>query len=150
MRRSRLQKHVGILHVRVTEERFEECTCTSIQTCRCVCPLGFSYQPHSRQCKDVDECAGGRTACGNADCLNTLGTFACSCPSGYEYNLRLSICVQAMLACQQACAYGCAGADCACPRGFARLNADHCLRSVSGALRITPAQVKEACVEYLC
>ena len=34
---------------------------------------------------DVDECSGGTHDCdSNADCTNTVGSFSCSCQSGYN------------------------------------------------------------------
>jgi len=59
-----------------------------------------------RRCVDVNECSESRTACtGNAQCVNLLASFECTCPVGYRLtaSLRscqgihsLSVCVQSV------------------------------------------------------
>lgn len=75
-----------------TDECSDESTCpnsecvNTIGSFHCLpCPAG--YQVHHRKCADVDECAGG-AACGAAGvCVNTEGSYQCSCHHGY----RLSV-----------------------------------------------------------
>ena len=46
------------------------------------CPQGYSGTSTSTTCTDIDECETG--ICGsNATCLNTPGSFICTCNEGY-------------------------------------------------------------------
>uniref|UniRef100_W8BC32 Fibrillin-2 n=1 Tax=Ceratitis capitata TaxID=7213 RepID=W8BC32_CERCA len=48
-----------------------------------ICPTG--YRPggeNSDSCVDIDECAEGTTGCEH--CLNTEGSYECTCPGGYD------------------------------------------------------------------
>ncbi|MBN3292172.1 TSP1 protein, partial [Polypterus senegalus] len=48
----------------------------------CKCSSGF--KGNGLHCVDVDECFRGLSQCnGNATCVNTLGSYACTCPRGY-------------------------------------------------------------------
>lgn len=51
----------------------------------CACPIGFKMNGNTNQCEDVDECqAFPSSPCGGlAVCLNTLGSYICSCPAEY-------------------------------------------------------------------
>lgn len=53
--------------------------------------IGFTGDPF-RFCEDINECErkfGPYGQCGNSSsCVNTLGSFQCSCPSGYTGNAR--------------------------------------------------------------
>ncbi|KAM7497122.1 hypothetical protein LguiA_021536 [Lonicera macranthoides] len=52
----------------------------------CICESGFLGNPYlSHGCQDIDECANPRNnSCSNI-CVNTVGGYTCSCPSGYEF-----------------------------------------------------------------
>ena len=41
---------------------------------------------------DIDECALMPQLCRNGQCLNTLGSFTCQCPTGFFYQQSLHIC----------------------------------------------------------
>ncbi|XP_048463240.1 von Willebrand factor C and EGF domain-containing protein-like [Rhincodon typus] len=49
-----------------------------------VCPVGFAMIETSNgiSCKDLDECAGNRSPC-QQRCQNVVGSFQCSCRSGF-------------------------------------------------------------------
>ena len=55
----------------------------------CGCPTGFYiyspfFNPYGQtQCVDVNECNQGM--CGAASCVNAIGTYRCTCPSGFQY-----------------------------------------------------------------
>ncbi|CAG0882699.1 unnamed protein product [Darwinula stevensoni] len=65
------------------------------------CPAGFSYDPNSMTCQDVDECVmrpGQLQVCGSGfQCQNTVGSFSCvlpeECPEGYVESSLDSSCL---------------------------------------------------------
>jgi len=63
-----------------------------------------------RVCADVNECAESRAACtGNAQCINVLGSFECSCPQGYKLTASLRSCQGIQ---RSTCKFGSAGTRC--------------------------------------
>ncbi|ELU13528.1 hypothetical protein CAPTEDRAFT_117276, partial [Capitella teleta] len=54
----------------------------------CSCDEGFKISPNdSRECIDINECAGERGEDYNEDChtcVNTIGSYTCECEDGYE------------------------------------------------------------------
>ncbi|XP_071959435.1 uncharacterized protein [Antedon mediterranea] len=96
------------------------------------CATGFTKDDNDR-CVDVDECSNtaSTSACSNR-CVNTVGSFYCSCPSGYKLQPDKRTCRSAGPVCRQPCLNGgtciyhsqCAGGrycmltQCVCPRGF--------------------------------
>ncbi|KAG8039052.1 hypothetical protein G9C98_003359 [Cotesia typhae] len=44
---------------------------------RPACPAGFRYDSKSRQCEDIDECAGQVNLCGEEVCYNQPGGYTC-------------------------------------------------------------------------
>ncbi|KAK8625210.1 hypothetical protein V6N13_090085 [Hibiscus sabdariffa] len=52
----------------------------------CHCRNGFAGNPYlPNGCQDIDECETLKP-CNNSICHNTIGSFFCSCPKGYEGN----------------------------------------------------------------
>ena len=53
-------------------------------TYECPCLIGFTrVGPHF--CTDIDECSLGTHSCdSNAFCTNTIGSYTCDCPLGYD------------------------------------------------------------------
>ena len=86
---------------------------------------------------DKDECAGPDNPCGSSKCLNTIGSYTCGCPNGYQFDTRMSICVQTAGGCSNSpCAYGCnpigsQGFSCDCPRGYQSIGDGHCVATVN-------------------
>ena len=54
-----------------------------IGTFACICPPGFRKLGLEDKCEDVDECKERPGVCTKGDCLNTAGSFQCSCHRGY-------------------------------------------------------------------
>uniref|UniRef100_A0A1I8GGZ4 EGF-like domain-containing protein n=1 Tax=Macrostomum lignano TaxID=282301 RepID=A0A1I8GGZ4_9PLAT len=49
----------------------------------CNCSSGYSLQPSSGQCVDINECSDNPTICQNGTCVNTPGSYYCNCASGF-------------------------------------------------------------------
>ncbi|KAF5442549.1 hypothetical protein F2P56_035194 [Juglans regia] len=61
---------------------------------RCKCEEGYDgnpYLPHG--CQDIDECKIGKPCNGSAKCTNLVGSFACTCPRGYEGDGKMHGCI---------------------------------------------------------
>lgn len=50
----------------------------------CPCRIGFTRDSETRKCVDRDECTTWPKHCGIGDCVNSLGSYSCHCPSGYQ------------------------------------------------------------------
>ncbi|KAJ8040699.1 Receptor-type tyrosine-protein phosphatase epsilon [Holothuria leucospilota] len=72
----------------------DNATCVNISSgIECICKEGFSspgsfYPPMPSTCFDTDECkTDGLHECVNAaGCINTVGSYNCTCPAGYYEN----------------------------------------------------------------
>ncbi|TKS69600.1 Fibrillin-1 MP340 [Collichthys lucidus] len=86
-----------------------------------MCPLGPGYSTDGR---DIDECRVMGNLCKNGQCLNTLGSYVCSCKPGYTTDISGTLCVdvdeciQAPKPCNFICKNTEGGYLCSCPRGY--------------------------------
>lgn len=74
---------------------------------------------------DENECQSA-SMCGSTSCYNTLGSYKCVCPSGFDFETSAGGC-QDVNECSMGgnpCMYGCSNTDggylCGCPGGFYR------------------------------
>ncbi|KAG8001253.1 Fibrillin-1 [Nibea albiflora] len=55
-----------------------------------MCPLGPGYTTDGR---DIDECRVMGNLCKNGQCVNTLGSYVCTCKPGYTTDISSTLCV---------------------------------------------------------
>ncbi|XP_029316978.1 complement component C1q receptor [Cottoperca gobio] len=84
----------------------------------CKCPEGFRLDANQRNCSDIDECQ--TQACEHHVCVNTHGSYTCTCQSGYEMVDGkcgdTDECVQAR--CEHSCKNSIGSFSCYCSEGF--------------------------------
>uniref|UniRef100_A0A671W6W6 Fibrillin-1 n=1 Tax=Sparus aurata TaxID=8175 RepID=A0A671W6W6_SPAAU len=86
-----------------------------------MCPLGPGYTTDGR---DIDECRVMGNLCKNGQCINTLGSFSCTCKPGYTTDISstqcvdVDECIQAPKPCNFICKNTEGGYLCSCPRGY--------------------------------
>ncbi|XP_067928026.1 uncharacterized protein [Watersipora subatra] len=82
------------------------------------CPVG--YTGDGKTCSDIDECT--EDVCGHI-CINSPGSFVCSCRTGYSLNIDGSTCDDidecALDPCHQSCLNTDGSFTCTCDSGFA-------------------------------
>ena len=50
-----------------------------------MCEIGLRLNSRSGRCEDIDECSTGMASCFHgATCVNTIGSYKCSCGPGYK------------------------------------------------------------------
>lgn len=67
----------------------EECVSSGSHLPQCVCRRGYTRDPASGKCRDINECAEVRdkSPCGkDAFCLNMEGSYVCRCPPAHVGN----------------------------------------------------------------
>ena len=91
----------------------------------CQCPKGYIYK--NKKCIDVNECDAANSPCqANSACINTDGSFVCTCHFGYILQRGPDICVdldECTLGTHQChkdakCSNYSGGYNCACKEGF--------------------------------
>ncbi|XP_044516682.1 complement component C1q receptor [Gracilinanus agilis] len=88
----------------------------------CLCPAGFKPTPNRLDCDDVDEC--DRLPCAQ-DCVNTPGSFHCTCRPGYEPQGHNGMecwdvdeCAEGHSPCAQLCTNTEGSFQCTCLKGY--------------------------------
>ncbi|KAL4837391.1 hypothetical protein H8958_022066 [Nasalis larvatus] len=82
--------------------------------------------------KDENECLSAHI-CGGASCHNTLGSYKCMCPAGFQYEQFSGGCqdINECGSSQAPCSYGCSNTEggylCGCPPGYFRIGQGHCV-----------------------
>ena len=98
------------------------------------------YENHCFNCKDVNECETGNSCHTNASCSNTLGSFTCSCNTGYMGTgvecSDIDECAERTHDCDinAACKNTVGSFTCSCNPGF-MLNGDACLPCQAGTFK---------------
>ncbi|MCJ8737302.1 hypothetical protein PDJAM_G00022190 [Pangasius djambal] len=97
---------------------------------RCSCPVGFTLQPDSKSCKDIDECEFHNGGCDHF-CRNTIGSFECSCRKGFKLLTDERSCQDIdecffERTCDQTCVNSPGSFECVCNKGYTLYGLAHC------------------------
>ncbi|XP_055684209.1 low-density lipoprotein receptor-related protein 4 [Lutzomyia longipalpis] len=68
------------------------CITTSNGRDECSCRVGFILHANGYNCTDIDECQFASDPVCSQNCINTIGSFMCSCVSGYVLRPDLRTC----------------------------------------------------------
>lgn len=89
-------------------------------------PEGKVNVVYSASFPDENECLSAHI-CGGASCHNTLGSYKCMCPTGFQYEQFSGGCqdINECSSAQAPCSYGCSNTEggyvCGCPPGYFRI-----------------------------
>ena len=103
--------------------------CVSPTSNRCACNQGFSYDEKAKLCEDTDECSLGNACDPDATCVNSKGSYSCTCNPGYYGYGKIcqkGNCTEAMCPLNEECISS-QGLDCRCKVGFERNVAKICV-----------------------
>ncbi|XP_065222296.1 fibrillin-2-like [Planococcus citri] len=121
------------------------------------CNAGFLKNIHSGNCVDIDECEAIPGLCDGGTCVNTEGSFVCTCPPGRTRNPLTNNCEdedECKSSNKQVCQHGqCVNTDgsyyCQCDIGYIPTHdRKHCLDSRQGRCYIN-LDGKNQCIEPL-
>ncbi|XP_030642273.1 complement component C1q receptor [Chanos chanos] len=120
----------------------------------CACPEGLELDSDKISCTDVDECL--ENACGDHDCLNTLGSYKCHCREGYQMiNGKcedIDECTESR--CQQGCLNSEGSFSCYCLAGFGISPSGQLCEDIDECLDRNVHQCEDMCVNtlgsYIC
>ncbi|XP_018010286.1 multiple epidermal growth factor-like domains protein 6 isoform X2 [Hyalella azteca] len=92
---------------------------------RCLCPKGLALSLDGTACEDLDECRTTNSPCSQL-CINTHGSYECSCYPGYRLRPDKTTCYRPDNwcagdngGCEQLCQHTRGGARCFCQAGYA-------------------------------
>ncbi|KAG1700053.1 Fibrillin-2 [Nymphon striatum] len=57
-----------------------------------LCPKGYIKNINSEECQEVDECEAIPAVCNGGECVNSIGSFSCTCQPGYVRNILTNAC----------------------------------------------------------
>lgn len=93
----------------------------------CFCRDGYELQEDGKACRDVDECVD-KVICPNSRCINTEGSYECSCPSGFRKH-KNGLCVDINECSMSPCEHECSNTEgsftCSCFKGYIQKTEDH-------------------------
>ncbi|KAJ8307100.1 hypothetical protein KUTeg_015184 [Tegillarca granosa] len=92
-------------------------------TYRCTdCPIGYTFNDNKTKCIDIDECTlRTKTSC-DQKCINTFGSYTCSCKDGYRIHgtrcIDIEECIEMTDDCEQVCINTAGSYNCSCYHGY--------------------------------
>ncbi|XP_029163192.1 fibrillin-1-like isoform X1 [Nylanderia fulva] len=85
------------------------------------CPPGLKRDDDDSECRDIDECLDGEYECSHL-CVNTYGSYRCSCPSGWILENDNFTCAKIDPCSDSPCSHSCVATGskyrCECPAGY--------------------------------
>ncbi|RWS20612.1 fibulin-2-like protein [Leptotrombidium deliense] len=143
----------------IDECRLKLHACEEMQECRNIpgsyrcddrqqCLPGFE-RDSSNRCTDIDECQRFGGVC-QFDCINTIGSYRCSCPVGYRLSQNgkscedIDECKMNPLICEGFCENTIGSFECRCEPGFERKQSGEC-GDINECLAGEPCAPDELC-----